>query len=424
MGQKTRTTGKIFPWITWFVAALFVLYQFLLQSSTSVMIPCLEVAFKIGADSVGFLSASFFYTYLVMQIPSGILIDRYGARRILTVAVAITAVASLIFARAHHVNTAEFSRLLMGFMSAPAVAATLYVAANWFPPKRFALIAGLTEMLGMLGGALGEAYLAHCVGSFGWRNTMLLCAAAGVVLAIITYVLVRDRPKTVVQPKHSEETHHTSVIKGLLLVMKRPQVWLTGLIAGFVFALVSAFAGFWAVPFLEVQYHLTLDKAALGASIIFLGIALGSPLLGWLSDQIGKRKPVIYVSTFICLVLTTISLYIPGMSIGLAFTLLFFVGVSVGSYVIPFAIVREITPALCRGTAMAFTNMMTILIGSPILQPLIGVLLKSQWSGKVVNGVQIFTVSNYHFALAVLPIMLFLALITLPFVKETYCEEC
>ena len=420
MKDSSQPTPSFAAWICWGIAALFVLYQFLLQASTSVMIPCLEKSFGISVEGVGFLSSSFFYTYLVMQIPAGILIDRFGARRILTLGVAICALATFAFAQAGQLSVAEFSRLVMGFVTAPAVAGSMYLAANWFPAKRFAMIAGLTEMLGMLGGAIGEAYLAQCVGSFGWRRTLVLCAIAGAVLAVATGLFVRNRPKN--KPKHA---HHQTrglretVLKPLSEVMKRPQAWLNGLFAGCAFALVTAFASLWSVPFLQTLYNVDLQQAALASSMVFFGVAAGTPLIGWISDRQCKRKPIMLVSSLLCLLLSIIIIYLPGIPFSVMFVLLFALGLTAGTYVIPFAIMREITPSLCRGTAMGFINMMCILIGSPILQPLIGFLLKIAAKTPAQN----FTVANYQLAFSVLPITLLLAVALWPFIRETHCEE-
>jgi sugar phosphate permease len=147
--------------LMWIIATLYVPYQFLLRGLPSVMIPELMNSLKISVVDVGVLCCCFFYSYLALQIPSGILIDRYGVRGLLTATILICAFACLLFAFAQQLFIAELSRFLMGIVASASVVSALYLASNWFSVQRFGLLAGFMEMLGMLGGAVGQASLAN-----------------------------------------------------------------------------------------------------------------------------------------------------------------------------------------------------------------------------------------------------------------------
>ncbi len=402
-------------WLIWSIAALFVLYQFLLQASTSVMIPCLMQAFHIDTEAVGFLSASFFYTYIILQIPSGILIDKIGAKKLLIGSILLCSLAALVFGMAKTLSVAEYSRLLMGLASAPSVVCAMYLASHWLPCEKFALAAGLTEMLGMLGGALGEAFLAHCVEGLGWRGTMYLSAGIGALLLVLTIVFVKDFPKKKTISKTNKNSH---VKQDLIALVRHPQLWLIGLFAGFVFAIIQAFASLWAVPFLEQVYKVTLDKAAFASSMIFLGTALFAPLLSYCSDKIKRRKPLMFLCSIAGFVLMLGIAYIPPTSFDWMTVLLFCLGALCGIYVLPFAIAREITKPSVRATALGFTNMMTIVIGAPLLEPLIGALLNHASSGFALQN----HAGNYQLAFFGLPLVLLLAFVVTFFIKETHCE--
>lgn len=413
---------KFIPWLIAIVGSTFLAYQLLLQTSISVMIPALERSFATNAAGVGILSSSFFYTYLILQVPGGLLIDRMGPRKVLTIGMLICAIAVLLFAHAHSFLAASINRMLMGLVAATACAGAFYLIAHWFPPRRFALVGGLVEGFAMLGGMLGEVAVSQRVAIVGWRIAIIECAVLGIILAVLCGFIIRDRPKN-----HVFFTVPTSscsdILQHLKKVMGIPQVWLIGLFAGCMFALVSAFAGLWCVPYLQIRYGLPATTTSIASSMIFIGVAVGSPFLGWLSDRIGKRKPVMFYSASLCLVFMLIVLYYPDISFAWMFILLFLVGATSGVYILPFALIREITPREARGTAMGFANMMAILIGSPILQPLIGKLLEFHWDHKNINGVQIFNVTDYQTSLAVLPICLALALVVLIFIRETHCQE-
>lgn len=424
-GGKT-SKPSFAAWVIWGIGSLFLLYQFLLQTSSSVMIPELERAFQINPATVGILSSSFFYTYFFMQVPAGILIDRFGARYVLSICLVICSIAVMLFAYAHTVMLATCARMLMGLVAASAFTSALYLAANWFPARQFAAIAGLTEAMAMLGGILGESYLALSVKHFGWRETMTQCAIVGVVMAILVVLIVRNYPGK----KSNTNLHLTEapllphVLICLKQIMGLPQVWVIGLFSALTFALVTALAGLWGVPFLEVHYHLPVTLAAIANSMILVGVGCGSPCLGWLSERIGKRKPVMFGSTLLCLIIMCVIIYVVNLPLWLMFILLFMLGFTAGIYMLPFVLVREITNKEVRGTAIGFTNMLCIFIGSPILQPLIGKLLEMDWDHyKKINGVPIFHLADYQIALTTLPVALFFALITLLFIRETHCQE-
>lgn len=402
--------SELFSWLVWGIGGFFVFFQFLLQTSPSVMIPSLERAFQINELGVSLLSSSFFYTYLILQIPAGMLIDRLRPRRTLTLCLLFIALLTFVFSHAHFLFVAEVSRILMGVFCAPAVVATLYLAAHWFPAQRFALLAGMTEMMGMLGGIAGEAILAQGVNTVGWRTTISLCSIIALIAAFLTWVIVQDRDS----PEDSTP-HHSHALKDLFKIIKLPQAWINGLYCGFTFSIVAAFAGFWCVPYLTQIYTISLGEAADASSMIFLGAALGAPLLGWISDRLGVRRAPMILCAVISLILMMRILYFTVPSLSTMFLLLFFLGFFCGIYALPFAVVRDLTDPNIRGTAMGFVNMMAILVGSALLQPMIGWLLTREMSYGIHN------LHAYQEALKLLPICLSLSVVLAFFVRETYC---
>ena len=427
MRNERITCHRVWPWLMWGLGAVTVLYQFLLQSSTSVMIPLLMREFHVGEAGIGFLTSSFFYTYLLLQVPAGMLIDRFGVRVTLMVGMVLAAGASFLFAHAHGLVVASMSRIFMGAVVAPCVAAALYLAANWFSPQRFALLAGLTEMLGLFGGAVGETTLAEAVVHVGWRETLFIIGSAALLLALLIGIFLRNRPsdkqcQRFKLPHCAEHQNMTELLQGFLAIMFRPQIWLVGLFTGLTFAVISAFAGLWAVPILQGLFRVKLEVAAAGSSVIFLGAAVGAPMWGWLSDRLKRRRPVMFYATLINLVITAVFVFVPHLSLAAVFILVSLMGLFSGVYVLAFAIVRETTDSRIRGSAMGFTNMMGILIGAPILQPLIGYLLENYHNGMESSVTKLPTIA-YGYALISLLACLLLALLCALFIRETYVEN-
>ena len=290
----------------------------------------------------------------------------------------------------------------MGFFCAPAVVSALYIAAHWLPAKRFALIAGLTEMLGMFGGAFGVNILAFLVKTIGWRYALLLCALIALGLAILAWLIIKDRTKTIIEKKSNEKYSLAS----FFAIFKQPQVWLSGLFAGLLFAPVITFASLWCIPYLVDSHIVALNGAALLCSLIFIGTALGVTGIGWFSDYIQRRKllliPGVIVSLFCMLIIT----YAQNISLPTIAITLFCLGFFSGVYVIPFAIVRDISPKRSQGAALAFINMVCVLLGGPLLQPVIGWIMDF----------------GRQYELWALNICLLLGFLISLFIKETYCK--
>lgn len=397
----SKNTMQIFSLLGWVISSLLVLFQVSLQTSTSVIIHDLEQAFSVDLLGVSLLASSYFYTYLFLQIPAGMIIDRYGVRVTLSGGLMLAALSCLIFAKSHILPSAMASRIILGIAAAPGVVAALYLTARCFPARYFALIAGLMECLGMLGGVVGESVMARFVTHFGWRDTFFGCALFAFLLSILAAFFVRDPTKTV----HTTEANSW---QNLLCVIRLPQAWINGLVTGLIFAILASFAGLWCVPYLMHHYQVSLHQAADASSLIFIGAAFGAPFFGWLSDHLGQRKSLMII--FSGAMLATMSIILYGhMSFGWMHFYLFVLGITSGVYVLPFAVMRDITPHHVRGTAMGYTNMMCIIIGAPILTPTVGWILTSQ-------------PNQYQTALIVFPLSLLLALILSFFVRETYCQ--
>lgn len=388
--------NTLLPWLGWFVASLAGLYQFVLQTSSSVMINDLGNAFSLNSFGVSLLSSSFFYTYLICQIPAGILIDYFKPRRTIFICQAILAIACISFATSTTVWGAVFSRICMGFFCAPTIVAALYLVARTLPEKYFSLVAGLTETMGMLGGVAGEALLARSVIHFGWRHTMMILASVAVLMAILAWLFIRDTVRIEANTPVAEK-HILQDLKALLL---KPQAWINGLFCGFTFSLVAAFGAFWCIPFLMHLYGVSLSHAADASSMIFVGAAIGAPTVGWLSDRFQNRRVFMFTWSLMAASLFLLILYGKHTSLTWNFLWLFLLGFFSGVYLLPFSVMRDITPINIRGSAMGYINMMCIIIGSPLLQPLIGWILHAHAQ---------ITLQAYQNALLVFPCSLVIA---------------
>ena len=404
------------PWLVWGLAALLFTYAFFHRVAPSVMIDPLMRDLGVGAAVLGNLSAFYFYAYAGLQIPVGMTLDRWGPRRVLTAAAAFCALGSLCFALSDSLGPLYLGRLMIGIGSAFGFVGALTLGGRWFPPRRFALVSGLTMMAGMTGGILGQAPLAFLVDAAGWRPPLLGATAVGALLALGIWIVVRDRP-----PDAAPEAaagHGPNIVVALKEVLGRRQNWIIALVGAATSAPLLAFASLWGVAWLMQVQGMTRPEAAATTSALLIGWALGSPLAGYLSDRLARRKPALIVSAGGGLACLCILLYLPGLPT-IALPPLFFVtGLFLGAMLICFAIAREINRAAIAGAALAFVNMSVTGTGA-LFQPLIGILLDLNWDGATIDGARLYSAEAYRAAFSVLIAFLAAGLAAAFLVRET-----
>ncbi len=417
------TIRKALPWFICILAALFYCYEFILRITPSVMVTQLMHAYGINAATLGLLSSVYYYAYTPMQLPVGMLMDRYSPRRMLSMAILFCTIGSLLIASIIHLSVAEVARLMMGFGSSFAFVGVLKLAANWLPSRYFALISGLTTTLGMLGAVFGDVTLTKVVDAVGWQHAWLLIGAGGVVLSLLMWLVIRDRPYRVVADKDIGEKHWEKAFSWFKTIVKNPQFYLCGLIGGMIWLPIAVFGALWGLSFLEYGLHFNAEIAARATSMLFVGMAIGGPLNGWLSDYFGRRRIFLQIGSLGAAILFVILIHTPNLHPLGADIIVFFVGLFIGCQPLCFAINREISPHRAAGTAVAGTNFL-VSLGPILFQPLIGKLLDitEEGSSAATAKMEIFTYQDYSLALSIVPTILFISFILTFLVKETYCK--
>lgn len=415
--QKTKFWSICYPWIVWTVAAGFFFYKYLVQVSPSVMTQDLMRTFQVNGAGLGNLSAFYFYAYLCMQIPVGLMLDKYSPRLLTTAAIMICSISTLLFSQTTELGWACFTRALMGTGAAFAAVSCFKLTALWFAPKRFALVSGLFMTAAMLGAVGGQMPLSLLVQAAGWREALEITGIIGIILGIIYFLVIRDKPlHTSKRPLNQPRAFHS-----LGHILKSKQAWMLSLYSGLAFAPVSVFGGLWGVPFLQTAHGLSATQAPLAASTIFIGFAVGAPFLGWLSDYMEQRKPILILGTFLALGCLSIVLYSSSLSLAPIMGLLFCFGFGASGFFTSFAMIRELFPVIFVATVLGIMNTFDS-ICEALFEPFVGALLDLTWEGQSINGIHQFSLHGYHYALSVLPLSLLLALLMLVFIHETHCK--
>jgi sugar phosphate permease len=404
-----------YAWFVWALGASFFFFEYIVRVSPGVLVNELIQAFDINAYQIGLLSSAFSLSYITMQIPVGTLVDRYSVRWLIGFMAMLCAASTVLFALTDTFHWAVFSRFLIGITGAFAFVGALKIATLFFSPKHFGFLAGMTQALGMLGAASGLGPLSLLIISIGWRQSLLVLALILAILSILIFILVKDKSKDV----SSHPISSNSLLQGLFVVFKNPHLWVNVLIIGLLYAPTMVFAELWGPLYMSRVYHLSALTAASLVSVILLGWALGSPLLGWISDRIQRRKPVIYLSVAFSFVFMVIMLYCSSLSLPWLFIVAFLYGFSNVGVSTCYAVACELAPGQYSGTALGFTNMASILLGA-LFQPMVGWLLDLHWQGQFIDGVRYYSSQDLQCAMLGLPACFLIALVLCFFLKESY----
>ena len=407
---RVSVTSRSLVMVGWFFCALFFFYAFILRVAPAVMVDDLMKEFSVGAAILGYLSATYLYIYAALQIPLGLVVDKYGLRGVVAGGCALCGIGSIIFSLADSVYLAYLGRGLVGAGAAFSFVGALNMAARWFP-SRFAVLGGWAQMMGSAGGFVGQAPLSLAVAIFGWRSCNLSLGIAGLFLAILLLFSVRD-PKEDQKPRDN-----FSIWVSLKNVCANTQTWLATVAAAGLTGALLAFGGLWGVPYLMKARAIDKPDAASFISIIFVGWAIGAPFFGWLSDRIGRRRILLLWGTFGAALTTGTTILVPTLSTTLVIVILFLQGFFSASMILGFALAKDNNPSESSGVALGLIN--TFVVGSgAILQPLVGVLLDYRWTGEMFDGIRVFNLMDFQVSMLILPFVCLISFASAFYIRE------
>lgn len=408
----------------WGLAAAFYLIGFYQRVAPAVITRELMSEFTLGAAALGNLAAFYYYSYVAMQIPAGVLADRWGPRRVLSAGAAIAAAGTLLFALAPGYAAAGLGRLLIGGSVGVAFVAMLKLAGHWFAPTRFAMLSGLALACGVLGAVSAGVPLRLLVDAFGWRNVLGVSAVVTGLLAVVIWLAVRDDPaeRGYASYAPARPARHAPILEAIRQTLATRNVWLVFLISGAVSGPTLTFGGLWGVPFLSTHYGLSTSQASMITSLLLVCWAVAGPIVGAFSDRLRRRKPLYALGAVLAAAGWCAALLVPGLPLPLLVAMLGFTGCASSAVMVGFAIAKESSPAALAGTAGGIANMGNML-GGMIMQPAVGWVLDRRWTGTLANGVRVYDFDAYRAGFTLMLAWLAAALILLVFVRETHCRQ-
>ncbi|MGI9282594.1 MAG: MFS transporter [Endozoicomonas sp.] len=374
------------------IATLFCTYQFMLQGALSFMVPELTDSLSLDLTEVGFLSSGFLYIYILFQVPGGMAADHFCLRKLLSVSCLLMALAVYWFSMAESYTEALLARGLMGISTSPAIVVCMTLVARWFPDRWFPVMSGLVESSALIGGAMGPMLIPMLMDHSDWRGSMEDLAYFGVWLSLLVFLLVRDAPKEPVNPEKLQSARDYDWPS----LIFNSGFWLCCLFGFGVFVVINSFAGLWCVPFLHERFPGESLRVREAVSLIYLGAAIGVPLLGLLASLTRMTRGVM-LSSCIMLILATVYAFFSGCTLDGMCYCCFGIGFFAGGYMLVFGQVRKQVPESMEGVAMATANGF-MLLGGPLVQPLIGFLLGNQSE----QGLETLSLEHYQMAFLVI----------------------
>ncbi|HKW93651.1 MAG TPA: MFS transporter [Methylomirabilota bacterium] len=385
----------------------------------------LMAAFAVSAAALGLLSAVYPYCFAAMALPGGGLTDFLGPRRTLTLGGLSMSAGAIVFGLAGSFPIAFAGRLLVGLGASVILLGCLRLAAEWFRTDEFATVAGASQSVGSLGALAGTTPLALLVEQMGWRHAFVTIGATTALLSVACFFTVRDRPagSGAIDRPRGAGPGLREVAAGIPSVLGNPRSWTAGLISGGVYGGFAAFVGLWGVPYLTQVHGLPRVRAANLIALAALGLLVGAPLVGWLSDRVLERRRLPLILLTGLNAVTWLPLVAPGpIAPGLLGPVCFLIGLGSSVVVLVFACIREVNDPRHVGVALGFHNLPTFL-SFGLTQWLTGVVLDRLWDGTIVAGARVYGADAFRAAFTLCLTLALGAFLSACCVTETRCRN-
>ena len=418
-------------WLALGVVALAYVLSFFQRFAPAGIAMDLAASFQTSAASLGVLAATYFGVYTLMQVPTGVLVDTLGPRRILLLGGLIGGAGSLLFGLAPSLPWALAGRTLVGLGVSVTFIAMLKIIAVWFEEHRFATLTGLAMLIGNAGSVLAGLPLASLAKAMGWRGVFVAIGLVSVLLGVACWLLVRDRPPSrpsnhppgsPALPAAPPPAARGAVWHDLRSVLKNRSAWPATLVNFGVSGSFFAFGGLWAMPFLTQVQGMSRAAASSHLSVFFASFAIGCVLVGSVSDRLRRRKPVVLVATHLYALTWLVWLWGPPVPQPASYVLITLMGLGVAGFVLTWACAKEVNPPRLSGMATSVTNMGGFLAGA-VLQPLVGLVIDLHWQGGMAEGVRVYAADDFRLGLLLLAGTAWLGAAGGWLLKETRCRN-
>lgn len=421
MNKATSKPTSNYRWLVWGIMALSYVVVFFHRMAAGVVKDDLIQSFNISATTFANLGATYFYAYMLMQIPAGILADTLGARKTVTAGTLLAGAGSILFGFAPTVAVSFLGRLLVGMGVSVVFICILKILSVWFRPEEFSTMSGITSFIGNMGGLLAQTPLALMVAVFTWRNTFMAIGLASILIAVLCYLIIRDYPAEMQPQDNSAASQQKKAEKPsgktFLQVITNKHTWPGFFIFAGFFGAYIAFSGTWGVSYMMDVYGLSTSSAANYPMAATLGLMVGSILIGVISDRSKSRKKPMIVFGLCYLATWAILIFSNGGKppIEILYPLFFAMGFFCATFILTFAVAKEVNHPEIAGVSTATVNTGGFL-GAALLPALMGMYIDG--AGQTLSAVNLYQNAFIYCFIAVV-----ISTIAIFLIKETRCRN-
>ncbi|MBN2690189.1 MAG: MFS transporter [Gammaproteobacteria bacterium] len=420
--KTQQNQSSLQAWVVCLVGALYFFYIFIQMTKFNAIGQQLMSDFRMNSAGLGTLSSIFFWGDVLFLFPAGLILDRYSIKKSLLLMMVVVIVCTFAFSLTHSLTFASWCFFFTGIAGAFGLMVPLRLASHWFPAEKMALVSGLSVTIGFLGAMVSQSPLTWLVGVVGWRHAMQWDAGLGILFFVMFLLVIKDSP---VEIKKEVTVENKQMLRSLWGSIKHTivnrQNWLFGIYTCLLNMPIFILGAVFGVNYLQQVQHLTIAQASFANVLLFAGAMAGSPFFGWFSDKMKRRKFPMYVGGIVTLILLLTLMY-GSWNYMVIYALFTAIGFFTSAQVITYPVIAEsnFPENIATGFGMGSSLIMS---GGAFLIPLFGILLQSQWDKKILNGMPWHSVSDYRFALWMLPISAIIGMIAIKFGKETKCKS-
>lgn len=409
------------PWIVVLSAAMFFCFEFIQINMFNVIDKEIMRDLNVDGVTLSWISSMYFYGNILLLLPAGLLLDRFSTRNLILFAMILSIIGTVLFAMSTDIYMAGFGRFLVGVSGGPfCFLSTMRLASRWFPEEKLAFVIGTIVSIGMVGGLIAQTPFAMLVEALGWRYSIGVNVCFGIfILGLISLFVFDYHPDRKEEYERQRQEHkEVGFARGLHLVAIKPQNWLCGSFASLLNLPIFILGALWGSLYLQNSHNLTLMESSYVSSMLYIGMLIGSPFFGMISDKIRLRKFPMFIGLVICFVSVMVVMQNQLSITGLLFWFLL-MGFGSSSQILCYPTIAESNSLTLTGSAESLSAVL-IMSGGAVFQPVFGYLVEKYWNGLKSLGVPVYSADNFHFAMYLFPVTIIISGVFAWKIRETY----
>ena len=394
------------PILLWSLASLFFAFQFILRLSTGILREEIIQRFAIDTIAFGTLAGYYYLGYAGMQLPIGIMLDKFDFRVVTFVSIVVTALGTFTFATSSDFNYLLIGRLMIGAGSAVGFLSVAKITTRYFPVKYHSIMLGFSFTFGLIGAVFGVTPMKLLFNHFGYNYTFYTLAFVGLGIGLMILLVKNDKREQTIY------SHDVSNNKSLILkLFLNPTILSIGFLGGLMVGSLEGFADVWAMPFFTQIYQLSEMESNIATSLVYVGMCFGGPILAFLASLLKSNNSIIIIAGVMMGIIFVILLSFSSLNFLATSILMFLLGIFCCYQVLIFTMVSNLVPSKSSGLAIAIVNCINMSFGH-IFHKFMSILISYNWDGLVNNSnVPIYSRDDFIMAISIIPICCIIGII-------------